>query len=256
MCYVYWENFIRAWDAGTSSILGWSDPNSIPLMNNVSAGTRANAYIPEPWWGNDGSQEIHSVIINYNPGQGGIVQMKPTPFRNSYALDIVNAKAFPRTVQWHEKKRALPILDSLCRLHYIKKGYSLQNHLSIELIPWHTSGTSVDGYWKYVENNIQPIYEHVICFAADQARRVSNTKLKSKVLVRMSANSFDKIASLLNKAGIHTNCINSGVVVGNAKYAEYAIAQLPDVRFYPIWGTKLRNNLPSAADLDNILRQL
>ena len=256
MSYSYWEGFVREWDAGTTAILDWSDPSLIPLMNNVSAKTHAIDYIPEPWWGNDGSQPLHSVIINYNPGQGRSIQAKPTPYRNSYAFDIVNAKAFPKTARWHEQKRALPILDSLCRQQYIKKGYSLQNHLSIELIPWHTSGISADGYWKYVADNIRPIFEHVLCFAADQASRIANPKLKSIVLVRMSAASFDRIALLLNKVSIGTTCINGRISVGSANYAEYSISCLPNTRFFPIWGATLRNNMPYVVDIDGIINRL
>ena len=256
MSYQFWENFVKDWNLGRTSIRGWTDPNLIPLLNSISTGSCSIDYIPEPWWGNDGSQPLHSIIINYNPGQGGPHQAKPTLYNGSYASSIVNAGVFPKTDRWHEHKRAMPILDSLHRLGYVPGGYSIRNHLSIELIPWHTFGISGGGFWKYVQKNIIPIYENVICFSANEANRICNHKLHSVVLIRMSAYSFDRIAMLLNNAGITTTCIHPGVSVGNAKYAEYSIFRLSNTRFITIWGARLRNNMPIPEDLDGIISRL
>lgn len=74
MNYVYWNDFVSLWFQGCKAILNWSDPDTIPLLNDPKVRDLSSLYVPEPWWGNDGSQPLYSVIINYNPGCGRLFQ--------------------------------------------------------------------------------------------------------------------------------------------------------------------------------------
>lgn len=257
MSYPTWETFITKWYHKRYSIQGWSNPQDTPLYNDNEKRESTIDFIPEPWWGNDGSTELHSVIINYNPGKAGPKQARTkVPYKGSYAADIVIPPYLSDTADWHERKRALPILDALHDLGFIPSGYNLQNHLSIELIPWHTSGINGTGYWAYVKNNIKRIYEDVICFAASESKKISNSKLKGVVLLRMSEKSFKRIKAYLTKKGITVTLKNPAKSEGKAKYVEYSITSLPDIRFILIWGAGIRNNLPNHADLKTIIASI
>lgn len=118
MFYTYWNDFIKKWFSGCKNIDGWTEP----------AGKLSSHYIPEPWWGNDDSQPLHSIVVNFNPGKGGFPQKRENltkVFKSSYANDIVNnttiqsgSKEWPNcTRNWNLKKRAIPILQHLDMLH-------------------------------------------------------------------------------------------------------------------------------------------
>lgn len=73
--YQIWENLIRQWSA--SGRLGaWTDPDNVPLYNDDNGGALSSSYLPEPWWGNDGTKELHCVVVNYNPGQADAMQKR------------------------------------------------------------------------------------------------------------------------------------------------------------------------------------
>jgi len=87
MSYNYWNDFINQWKAlpgkeytnptpihPFDKICGWSNPNLMVLMNSSSLLDFSLCYIPEPWWGNDGTHPLNSVVINYNAGQASTVQ--------------------------------------------------------------------------------------------------------------------------------------------------------------------------------------
>ena len=111
--YEYWEDFIEEWYNNGNATpnptpKGWTNPND-PKYNMSSD------YLPEPWWGNDGNKTLHSVVINFNPGEGGKEQEKKNlPYINSYANDIVNpCNVLCKTCQWHWNNRAIPIFQAL-----------------------------------------------------------------------------------------------------------------------------------------------
>ena len=90
--YNAWESCIADWYAGRP--MGtWTGPNTIPLLNNIALGTKSSDYIPEPWWGNDNIEiDLHSVVINFNPGQGENIQHRNVmPYHYDYAKDIVHS---------------------------------------------------------------------------------------------------------------------------------------------------------------------
>jgi len=84
MSYTFWNNFVARWSvlpvanytaipAHPALIGGWQNPNGLPLYNSGPAalGDYSLKWIPEPWWGHVGNysrKDLHSVVINFNPG--------------------------------------------------------------------------------------------------------------------------------------------------------------------------------------------
>lgn len=256
-CRDYWDSFIKHWKGGSKAISGWSDPDSIPMYNNKEMKTLSSGYIPEPWWGNDGKSILHSVVINYNPGEGKQSQeLKSLPTISSYADDIVNADLFPKTNCWHCRQRAMPILNSLKRLHQISGPYGVHNHLSIELIPWHTH--NVDSlYWEYLKNNAQNIYNNVLSFAAAESSRIDNDILKSIVLLRMSGDSVIKLLDALSNVDIYSTRHNIEHTKSDETHLiRFEFEQEPNVRFISFWGNHIRNGMPSPKEMDELLTMI
>ncbi len=254
MSYKYWDDFVAAWSRGAKNYYGWTDPDGTPLYNNSATKDLSSLFIPEPWWGNDGSRPLHSVVINYNPGMGNSYQKAGCVGKvSSYAKDIVYSSKFEKTQQWHSKNRALPILKSLNRISSIKTPFCLENHLSIELIPWHTLKAD-KSYWDYVKANPKAIYDNVISFAANEASRIENSKLKNVALLRMSGTNTLKLLSILGqdpKQAV-TRCGNTGS--SKTEFVEFRLPKLSGTRFISFWGRSIRNGMPSASEIDNLLR--
>ena len=201
--YKYWEEFVAQWYKNTNNaIMGWSNPDEEPApLCNTNGGEKSSLYIPEPWWGNDGKQPLHSVVINFNPGEGGPQQERENIhnrklYNGSYADDIVNyagetgkkGDSWPyNTAYWHFIFRARPVHNTLG----LKP--SLKSHLSVELIPWHTINVNKETHYRlYLEQNIKAVYEYSICFAAQESKRIANDYLKKpfgmqELIVRIKA---------------------------------------------------------------------
>ncbi len=283
--YDYWEKFIFYWLHGLPiTDLGWHNPNDIPLLNSLyrqhgPGPDYSSYYLPEPWWGwrNDKSKPLHSVVINFNPGEGGCAQERwpiSQVYVGSYSRDIVNNKSvLPQTRAWHENKRATPILNSLNRIGAITTHNGLENHISIELLPWHTaSASSNPGYWFYLEQNIKEVFNHCISFAADLSRIIVNNKLKKTVVLRISASTTEKLKNYLAKIGIDVEFIpqasanknsfpNNDIrhyisTIGNGNYLKFKIKQIKDITFVCIWGTHSRNRFPPDNILDQIMKKI
>ena len=258
ICYNTWESRIADWYAGRP--MGtWTNPNTIPLLNNIALKTKSSDYIPEPWWGNDNIEiDLHSVVINFNPGQGKDIQLRNNvPYKGSYATDIVDSGCLPKTAQWHKNRRALPILNALKRIGVLPTNYipSLENHLSVELIPWHTVNIQrASGFRNYLNANILNVYEYAICFAAHESMRISNDKLKNKVILKLSGNKTAEILKLLDGIGYSYIASPKRTVPGTKSHClEFTIDRLPGIRFFSIWGSDARNNFPKGSDMDYIL---
>ena len=256
--YNTWESCIADWYAGRP--MGtWTDPNTIPLLYNTTLGTKSSDYIPEPWWGNDNIEiDLHSVVINFNPGQGENIQHRNViPYHGDYAKDIVDSGVLPKTDKWHENKRALPILNALKRIGLLPTTYipSLDNHLSVELIPWHTENIQrASGFRGYLKANILNVYEYAICFAAHESKRISNDKLKNKVILKLSGSTTAMILNLLDGIGYSSIASPKRTVPGTKSHClEFTIDRLPGIRFFSIWGSTSRNNFPVGKDMDYIL---
>jgi hypothetical protein len=259
MNYSYWESFVKTWyskkPSSKSSIFGWSDPDIIPLYGNPSI--LSSCYLPEPWWGNAGTTPLHSVVINFNPGRGYCKQMLgKVPYMTSYAKDLVNTGALPINDNWHLNKRALPLLSALAKLGYKKTPHCLNEHLSVELIPWRTPTVNTN-YKNYLKCNIKEIYNNSICFAANESKRIVNKKLNSVVILRFNLDTTKYLLNKLKTIGQSSCILSTGYSSsGKGAYAEFSLASIPDVRFISVWGPRSRNNFPPQNDLDEIVKKI
>ena len=261
--YLYWEDFIaqwHKWKKGESKVpIGWSNPDDLPLYNNPKDRDESSQYIPEPWWGNDGRQPLHCVVVNFNPGMGGEEQKYDIiPYESSYTHDIVNnCNVLPCTRCWHCSKRAKPILGIVKEEENIKDSLGLQHCLSVELIPWHTR-TVTPPYWEYLKTNISQVYDYSICFAANEARRIANQKLNSVVILKMSGENTKTLLKYLDEAKISSSKVKpiQSVNSGNGKYMEFTLNDLSDIKFISIWGPHSRNEFPSNEYMKEIFEKI
>lgn len=279
-CYQYWDNFINDWYCfmkhGGNTIADWNRSShqshwQYPccVYNTIKKGDKSIKYLPEPWWGYSGSptDELHSVVINYNPGEGGNVQQYdelPTPmfyrqFINQQANFYLNkdTRAW-KTNEWHDSHRAQPIFNALKALGVCTTGsLNLKNHLSIELVPWHTKK------WVFVSQyahlNVTSIFEHSIMFAAKASRHIANSRLKNRVIVRISYSVFMELFGNtynIQTSTMPTDIAPTGAKLAHSKYAKLNILNqgIDDVEFLLIWQPKARsNNLPSFTELKEII---
>lgn len=289
MSYVYWNDFVKKWQSLPTAeyinpapaepfhpFCGWENPNLQPLLNSDTPGDYSLKYLPEPWWGNDSSHPLNSVVINYNPGGGGGIQdylhacllfgnHDYSSFADSEACKRTNH--FAGTNRWHQGQRATRIFNTLSRIgFFVHPNNKLCNHLSIELIPWHTANTTTIS--TYISNNLHQIYQNCLLFAGDQSRRIDNEKLKNKVIMRLSG---DKALNLLNSMvangfGFYTIITPIGytyigtpppVPHGKGGYMKFKFNVIPDIEFICIWGTgRTGNAFPPNDDMDWIFTHI
>ena len=262
MSYKYWESFVKDWSKKKVSSV-WTNPDCLPLYNNPTKKDLTSLYIPEPWWGNDGTKPLHSVVINFNPGEGGPCQERGViPYKTSYANDIVNnINVLCKTREWHKNRRAMPVLNTLKNLECITGSFGLENHLSIELLPWHTANAQDKAYTQYQQMNINMVFEKVICFAANESRRIANKKLKNVVIMRMNGGRAKSVFEEMRKRIPNFQYKSQTLHItpcGNGKYMEFQIHShgLNDIRFICIWGPRSRNNFPPKSALEDILKSI
>jgi len=279
MSYKYWNNFVDNWRAFPPmeyinptplppyhSILGWTNPNLTLLMNSTTVADYSLKYLPEPWWGNDGTHILNSVVVNYNPGGASWIQA----FNNSAGLfgfrdyqSFADSEAtgatnlFAGTNRWHRGRRATRIFNTLNKIGILLNGHDkLQNHLSIELIPWHTPSSSAIG--PYINTNLQAIFDHCINFSANESLRIQNTKLNNKVILRLNGN---MTINLLNNFVNHGLCTYRTInPIGytpsrNGGFFKFKINSILNVEFISIWG-KRGNDFPSKVDMDWIFKNI
>ena len=146
-------------------ILGWNNPNPALLNTLGSPLDLSSDYVPEPWWGNDGTGVLHSVVINLNPGSGKDGQLWRSVSGIPAYADLVNGYRLKETINWHFTERAFPMLSALYYLNKIPlSGLDFSNnlnaasHFSMELIPWHTGSAARQyGYDAYIRDNLLPV---------------------------------------------------------------------------------------------------
>ena len=290
MNYAFWNTFVNNWMtlplavygsttpiAPFNRICGWTNPNLQPLMNSIAVGDYSLKYIPEPWWGNNGIHELNSVVINYNPGGGKGMQLHNDPgfpltkfhdyssFADSEACRKTNN--FAGTNRWHNGKRAARVFNTLDRIGYpLHGGNDLQNHLSIELIPWHTANTLTIA--SYISINLQEIFKNCLLFAADQSKRINNSKLRNKVILRLSGDTTMHLLNSMVTSGYgHYNIITPisytgigappPIINGKGGYMKFYFNVVPDVEFISIWGTgRTGNDFPPDADMNWIFTHI
>lgn len=227
-------------------------------------------YLPEPWWGNDGTQPLSAVVVNLNPGSGGFEQtISNLPSFEKYSDFIremvdayksnANSIALKATNDWHYKNRCIPIFRIL-KLFGITDYLEFNNFLSIELVPWHSSKFVNLG--KYPNENIETIINQSVYFAAEASKEIRNDILRNKVLFRMSINTIRSIFSKTKFKIKEQKSKNKPDEFENANYVEFEILCnknkiFTDVRFYAIWQPfqMSMNNFPYSADLKRIIEK-
>jgi hypothetical protein len=246
-----------------NTILGWTNSNLTPLLNSELITDYSLQYLPEPWWGNSNVHVLNSVVINYNPGGGSGIQH----FRHSASLfgcldyqtfadneATNNTNLFRDTNKWHKSKRAIRIFNSLSRVGILLHGNNhLKNHLSIELIPWHTPNSLT--ILPYIMANLEVIFENCISFAANESMRIANTKLKNKVILRLNGTITTQLLNNFTSHGIcsYTTITPIGYTPSTkGGYYKFKINSLPYIEFISIWG-KIGNDFPPDVDMDWIL---
>jgi hypothetical protein len=158
-----------------------------------------------------------------------------------------------------KQKSQIPshILYVFCCSSMIKYYNQLNNHLSVELIPWHTCNIhTINGY---INRNINPILIYCLCFAASQSLRIQNNKLRNKVILRLSGNSTIRILKDIAKFGFGSYSIICGpnyTISGDGGYLKFSISCIKNVEFISIWGKRSRSNFPPIVDMDWIFSHI
>lgn len=286
--YDYWDRFVQEWIEYNiiCTSPNWKDYSTLkewayPKFNNDCTPFNKGLndptihYLPEPWWGNDGTHPLHSVIINFNPGNGGKVQYN-NDLNNSEYSAYVNAhirdyisyiqrnpnqkipdnKDFLQTCDWHYSRRAKWIYEAItpiygCSNYQLSNNLSLHNHLSVELIPWHSKSATSD-FHKYVASNRNAIFEHSVKFAAEASKCINNPTLRNVVIVRMSSSAFKQCLGGIG--GL--NYLIQEVKIDAGIYCIFEFTTIPNVIFVCIWGEHSQNAFPSKASLAKILNEV
>lgn len=220
--YKYWNDFVHIWENDRSiinsrtSFEDWTSPNDVCLLNNID--DPSFNYLPEPWWGNDGKDDLQAVVINYNPGQGGENQTRTSykrlqsdknhgfiDYSDFVKLEVSSVNRILKgTHKFHYNKRAQIIFNAINEFNESLGEITLRNFLSIELIPWHTPG--VDNYvFTYLYANLQTVFEHSILFAVDQSKTIKNNILKNVVILRISGDITAQLLERLKQKEIISN---------------------------------------------------
>lgn len=270
--YEYWDKFVNEWkNQSWANInrLGWETPTFYgnDIVNNP--GICTTEFLPEPWWGNNGMHPLHSVVINFNPGNAGNIQQLSNPssgiskiglyndFINENAKTYIAGKLSPtcqvfpylqKSNNWHFVKRARKMFDALKNLGTSYPNFNLHNHLSIELIPWHSKSVNSE-FYKYVAHNRIAIFEHCIKFAAEAASCICNPILNGVVIVRISSDSFKKCLGGIGGF----NYVQQEQVVNKTNYCVFEFRDIPcKTKFVCIWGNSCQNGFPSSKTLSQI----
>jgi hypothetical protein len=275
MNYDYWNNFVDNWRVLPHMvytnptplplyhlILGWTNPNLIPLMNSSTLADYSLNYLPEPWWGNNGTHILNSVVVNYNPWTGGNSQHHNASaglyghanYADFVNKSVLNGGVMSGTNNWH-RRRSRRIFDALKSIKDdVFPNDNLENHLSVELIPWHTPNAQSAYFCKYKNNSLIEIYNNCFVFAANESMRINNQTLRNKVIVRLSGSETTKLLNNLSSIGIVSN-INIGPTytprptLGNAGYVKFQFNSIPNVDFISIWGKYSHNDFPSNLEM-------
>ncbi len=295
MTYSFWNHFIDQWRTlpafeynnitplpPNHNLLGWTNPNPL-LLNSKIPDDYSLKYLPEPWWGYTGQDdELHAVIVNYNPGSGKPIQcvnhknllslFGSIDYQEFVKHEVDNyvrygstRSIFPHTNNWHYEKRVLPIRNALnaCGIitptkpsHYVNDVF-YKSCLSLELIPWHTQDISKIN--NYVDANLNSV-KNVLHFAAEHSNKICNDKLEKHVLLKMSKKAFKRLLKKMHLDGIIEDYINiscsdiyENYPTINAKFSSFEIMDFPGVTFTCIWmpdSFSNRMGLPLQQDLD------
>ena len=248
------------------------------LVSDWLSNTRylSEKYLPEPWWGwSDCGEELKAVIINLNPGDGGILQTRryirfgidsSFSYREAMA-DGSLGRHLEGAARWHKAKRENPILEAIAEKP-TSPSFS-ENTLCIEAYPFHSPNFCDFRATEFYGQDPMKHFIYLWAFAAEASKMVSG-KLKNLVLVRMS---FDRLQRLIKGInGLKAISLNFGDEKDTTQSREndsssvklkafkIDISEIIDssqgdnismkssferVRFLCIWGKGCRNNLPN-----------
>lgn len=260
--YRYWDEFVDEWmqihnsnklqisHIGNQYDIKWTIPQKINGYNNPNVETIQ--YLPEPWWGNDGTHTFQAVFINLNPGRGGIEQSadyvkylgfnsfrryvsnKVDTFVSNKEFKIyINNKYQKSTTEWLLTQRTKPFFNAI-ELEY----FSVRNVIGIDLIPWHTPSFNQISK-EYISSNAKAICNYSIKFALAASREIQGI-LKNVVIARVPCHLFIDILRLSNEIKI----VESYYYFEKSKNEIYTLSYNGE-RFYVMVLTGARNNLPS-----------
>ena len=262
--YDYWDSFINEWKCFKCPrqmfLIKRKWENSIfPNLTEFTfpdfKGKDSIDYLPEPWWGNDGTFPLSAVFINLNPGEGGgrqlrvnlpkfsrysrYVSQKVNDFVNNREPKIyLNNKSVKSTTEWLLLKRALSIYRAFPDIPF----QSVENVLAIELLPWHSRNFGDTG--KYYENNVNGIYEKSIKFALEASEHVCYLKLRNIVFARVNLDVLTKILGKEYRPIKYNNNILIFKIVENGK------------TYHIIANKSSYNNLPAKEGLIDIVTKI
>lgn len=219
--YRYWDKFYSDWKNYNMDLANGSSWNAYTCMGKwgkpIFIGGEYKSkklkcpikidtekLLPEPWWGyNDRNNNLHSVVINFNPGNGGIEQLcdkfygyyKYSQFMSERIMEYFQLPNKTNnwlwaTSNWHYKNRAKCLFDIIPDIPWNEKF--LNNHLSIELIPWHSPNFNQDVV-EYAKNNLSSIIKYSIAFAVEASKIIKNEALQNVVIFRCSLNRLKNI---------------------------------------------------------------
>ena len=256
----YWNSFVLNWV---------SSPSGPSNVYNSGYGDLSSQYVPEPWWGvgydESNPSVLYSVCMNLNPGEAdpALQTLNGNPAIKGIKQYSDLFSMLPKTSNWHYKKRALPIGNALKTISGIPAG-SLDHHLSVELIPWHTKhATNQYGFWNYVSANTKDVFDHSFLFAADSSRYVTG-KLNKVVLLRFSEASALQLFDLFNLSGLACKPVVNpitGFSNPNVHATEFTFPStqtIADIRFVAIWRSKgfRLNDFPADSDMNEIISKI
>ena len=245
--YRYWDNLVKLWRLGKYP--------------------RA-PYLPEPWWGwhPDSGEELHSVVLNLNPGSGGRLQSRccmacvmGCPGGNtSYSSAMTDGTLrahLADTERWHHHRRYKPLMNAL-GADEKKIAPDTRHHLSIELLPFHDDADNL----LYCRDNRDGVISHALRFAASASRLISPPRcvpegaasLRNIVIARCAVDKIIEIAGAENITDRSMMPADNGKIkVETFRLKE---AEFSDVLFVSLSGA--RNNLPSPESLKEILKSI
>lgn len=196
--------------------------------------------------------------MNLNPGKG---DAKLQTRSNAELMGISRYQdvfgLLPDTHNWHSVRRAKPIGKALEAVHGTPAG-SIENHLSVELIPWHTEHASnALGFWDYIASNVSDVFEHAFLFAAQESERIVGP-LKKTIILRFSEDAAMKVFGLFESQSLIC-APEISRITGLSKENVHAsiftfpsMSSLTEHKFVAIWRSKGfgLNNFPK---LDNMI---
>lgn len=275
--YDYWDSFInewrcfacpsykiplgkRSWNIAQEKLYPNITKWKYPSFLNAIQGKETVEYLPEPWWGNDGTHPLSAVVINLNPGEGGDSQLRTNlPRFSRYSRyvshkvnDFVNNKEFKiylnnkrvkSTTEWLLLQRALPIFNAFPGIPF----QSVENVLAVELFPWHSK--AYKDTCNYHINNCSEIFKYSIMFALEASEHVCYPELRNIVFARVRIQLLWNI--LKNISGINIQSINYKFKMLGKE--EIFIINYNGKCYYIIANNNSFNNLPSKGTMRNIV---